>query len=144
MRDPYTSVIPYRRPDARRANRTDYAITHNLTPFVSMQNHYSLLYREEEREMFPTLKVSTSTRSQGHSQPLIVNTSYLALAPSRGLPWVVACSPIPSARRHCGARRTSKLPPLPEVKFIMTYLHPDVGISRATTYRSSPSLLGGA
>ena len=25
-----------------------------------MQNHYSLLYREEEREMFPTLKVSTS------------------------------------------------------------------------------------
>ena len=37
---------------------TDYAITHNLTPFISMQNHYSLLYREEEREMFPTLKVS--------------------------------------------------------------------------------------
>ena len=35
----------------------DYAITHNLTPFISMQNHYSLLYREEEREMFPTLKV---------------------------------------------------------------------------------------
>ena len=22
-----------------------------------MQNHYSLIYREEEREMFPTLKV---------------------------------------------------------------------------------------
>lgn len=35
----------------------DYAITHKLTPFISMQNHYSLLYREEEREMFPTLKV---------------------------------------------------------------------------------------
>ena len=35
----------------------DYAITHNLTPFISMQNHYSLIYREEEREMFPTLKV---------------------------------------------------------------------------------------
>ncbi|KAI0669362.1 Aldo/keto reductase [Trametes maxima] len=34
----------------------NYAITHNLTPFISMQNHYSLLYREEEREMFPTLK----------------------------------------------------------------------------------------
>ncbi|OJT04999.1 Versiconal hemiacetal acetate reductase [Trametes pubescens] len=33
-----------------------YAITHNLTPFISMQNHYSLVYREEEREMFPTLK----------------------------------------------------------------------------------------
>ncbi|KAL7282862.1 hypothetical protein ACG7TL_002275 [Trametes sanguinea] len=33
-----------------------YAITHNLTPFISMQNQYSLIYREEEREMFPTLK----------------------------------------------------------------------------------------
>ncbi|KAJ7170259.1 Aldo/keto reductase [Mycena crocata] len=35
---------------------TDYAITHNLTPFISMQNQYSLIYREEEREMMPTLK----------------------------------------------------------------------------------------
>ncbi|RPD55358.1 Aldo/keto reductase [Lentinus tigrinus ALCF2SS1-7] len=34
-----------------------YAINNKLTPFISMQNHYSLLYREEEREMFPTLKV---------------------------------------------------------------------------------------
>ncbi|KAJ7046898.1 aryl-alcohol dehydrogenase [Mycena alexandri] len=33
-----------------------YAIQNNLTPFISMQNHYSLVYREEEREMFPTLK----------------------------------------------------------------------------------------
>lgn len=36
---------------------TDYAIMNKLTPFISMQNHYSLLYREEEREMFPTLKM---------------------------------------------------------------------------------------
>ncbi|KAL1947054.1 hypothetical protein VTO73DRAFT_14015 [Trametes versicolor] len=35
----------------------NYAITHNRTPFISMQNHYSLLYREEEREMFPTLSL---------------------------------------------------------------------------------------
>ncbi|KAH7913230.1 aryl-alcohol dehydrogenase [Hygrophoropsis aurantiaca] len=35
----------------------NYAITNKLTPFISMQNHYSLLYREEEREMFPTLKL---------------------------------------------------------------------------------------
>ena len=35
----------------------DYAITHNLTPFISMQNHYSAVYREEEREMFPALKM---------------------------------------------------------------------------------------
>ena len=33
----------------------DYAITNNLTPFISMQDHHSLVYREEEREMFPTL-----------------------------------------------------------------------------------------
>jgi len=33
----------------------NYAITNNLTPFISMQNHYNLLYREEEREVFPTL-----------------------------------------------------------------------------------------
>ncbi|KAK7031064.1 hypothetical protein VNI00_013664 [Paramarasmius palmivorus] len=34
----------------------DYAIQNGLTPFISMQNHYNLVYREEEREMFPTLK----------------------------------------------------------------------------------------
>lgn len=35
----------------------NYAITNNLTPFIVMQNHYNLAYREEEREMFPTLKL---------------------------------------------------------------------------------------
>ncbi|KAH9911942.1 aryl-alcohol dehydrogenase [Fomitopsis serialis] len=35
----------------------NYAIQNKLTPFVSMQNHHSLVYREEEREMFPTLKM---------------------------------------------------------------------------------------
>ena len=53
---------------------TDYAITHNLTPFISMENLYNLLYREEEREMMPTLKVSTSPTSllapTKHSVPL--------------------------------------------------------------------------
>ncbi|KAJ7083345.1 aryl-alcohol dehydrogenase [Mycena belliarum] len=34
----------------------NYAINNHLTPFVSMQNHHSLLYREEEREMFPSVK----------------------------------------------------------------------------------------
>ena len=29
------------------------AAQHGWTPFVSMQNHYNLLYREEEREMLP-------------------------------------------------------------------------------------------
>ncbi|KAF8952820.1 aryl-alcohol dehydrogenase [Flammula alnicola] len=35
----------------------NYAINNKLTPFISLQNHYSLLYREEEREMLPTLKL---------------------------------------------------------------------------------------
>ncbi|TFY57889.1 hypothetical protein EVJ58_g6748 [Rhodofomes roseus] len=35
----------------------NYAVSNNLTPFISMQNQYSLVYREEEREMFPTLKL---------------------------------------------------------------------------------------
>ncbi|KAI9066912.1 aryl-alcohol dehydrogenase [Trametes sanguinea] len=35
----------------------NYAITHNLTPFISIEHHYNLVYREEEREMFPTLKL---------------------------------------------------------------------------------------
>jgi aryl-alcohol dehydrogenase-like predicted oxidoreductase len=35
----------------------NYAINNKLTPFISMQNYYSLLYREEEREMLPTLKM---------------------------------------------------------------------------------------
>ncbi|KAF8161259.1 aryl-alcohol dehydrogenase [Crassisporium funariophilum] len=34
-----------------------YAINNKLTPFISMQNHYNLLYREEEREVMPTLKL---------------------------------------------------------------------------------------
>ena len=29
------------------------AVAHGWTPFVSMQDHYNLLYREEEREMLP-------------------------------------------------------------------------------------------
>ncbi|PPQ74709.1 hypothetical protein CVT26_007560 [Gymnopilus dilepis] len=38
------------------SSHIDYAINNKLTPFISMQNHYNLIYREEEREMFPTLK----------------------------------------------------------------------------------------
>ncbi|GJJ08939.1 hypothetical protein Clacol_003159 [Clathrus columnatus] len=40
----------------QRFGFADYAINNKLTPFISMQNHYSLIYREEEREMMPTLK----------------------------------------------------------------------------------------
>ncbi|KAG8926868.1 hypothetical protein FRC02_008617 [Tulasnella sp. 418] len=34
----------------------NYAITHNLTPFISMQNFHNAVYREEEREIMPLLK----------------------------------------------------------------------------------------
>jgi hypothetical protein len=35
----------------------NYAINNKLTPFISVQNQYNLICREEEREMIPTLKV---------------------------------------------------------------------------------------
>lgn len=35
------------------AKMQETARRHGLTPFVSMQNHYNLAYREEEREMLP-------------------------------------------------------------------------------------------
>ncbi|KIM20308.1 hypothetical protein M408DRAFT_334036 [Serendipita vermifera MAFF 305830] len=34
----------------------NYAINNKLTPFISMQNYHSLIYREEEREMVPLCK----------------------------------------------------------------------------------------
>ncbi|WVW80092.1 hypothetical protein I302_102065 [Kwoniella bestiolae CBS 10118] len=33
-----------------------YAIQNKLTPFISMQNYHNAIYREEEREMMPTLQ----------------------------------------------------------------------------------------
>jgi aryl-alcohol dehydrogenase (NADP+) len=35
------------------ARMQEVARTHGWTPFVSMQDHYNLAYREEEREMLP-------------------------------------------------------------------------------------------
>lgn len=34
----------------------EYAKEHNLTQFVAMENHYNLLYREDERDMIPYCK----------------------------------------------------------------------------------------
>jgi hypothetical protein len=50
-------------PDHLTRRPIDYAINNKLTPFISMQNHYNLVYREEEREVFPTLKVRRRTRT---------------------------------------------------------------------------------
>ena len=54
-----------------------------------MQNHYNLIYREEEREMMPTLKVKkTSEHPHLYLAPCFLNpllpSSILASAPSRG------------------------------------------------------------
>jgi len=35
----------------------NYAIANKLTPFITMQNFHNAAYREEEREMMPTLKM---------------------------------------------------------------------------------------
>ena len=53
----------------------DYAISHNLTPFISMQNHYNLVYREEEREMYPTLKVHSFPSSGSRSLTDVYNST---------------------------------------------------------------------
>ncbi len=34
-------------------NMQNYALNNGLTPFSSMQNHYNLIYREDERELIP-------------------------------------------------------------------------------------------
>ena len=67
----------------------DYAISNKLTPFISMQNHYNLAYREEEREMFPTLKVREISSSKYiHDYWLVRSTTALALSLGPHLPEV--------------------------------------------------------
>ena len=58
---------------------SDYAINNKLTPFISMQNHYNLLYREEEREMFPTLKVRLCHLFYRSKQTILTFNTFLAL-----------------------------------------------------------------
>ncbi|KAJ7755411.1 NADP-dependent oxidoreductase domain-containing protein [Mycena olivaceomarginata] len=63
----------------------NYAITHNLTPFISMQNHYTdLLHREEEREMMPSLKVHPS---------ILHFLVWIILPPSKPSPLALALPP---------------------------------------------------
>ncbi|KAG6901017.1 hypothetical protein C0995_002223 [Termitomyces sp. Mi166 len=54
-----TFLIPLKPPiRLRNAHRGDhYALTHNLTPFISMQNHHSVLYRETRARDVPHLKL---------------------------------------------------------------------------------------
>jgi hypothetical protein len=56
-----------------------------------MQNHYNLVYREEEREMFPTLKVGlyyALSRLEFLNPPF----SILTWGRCAGLHWLVAYS----------------------------------------------------
>ncbi|KAK0475029.1 aryl-alcohol dehydrogenase [Armillaria luteobubalina] len=68
-----------------------YAIQHNLTPFISMQNHHNLLYREEEREMFPTLKhfevgsIPWSPLARGHQTKRTETDPVEEIAKKRGI-----------------------------------------------------------
>ena len=86
MRKPYTAISPL------TTLLADYAITHNLTPFISMQNHYSLIYREEEREMFPTLEVCLVADPVVSSIVLTI-LSHSSTALRRGLDPVVSSRP---------------------------------------------------
>ncbi|KAK0188219.1 aryl-alcohol dehydrogenase [Armillaria mellea] len=63
----------------------DYALNNHLTPFITVETDYNLLYREDENELFPTLKhfgissVSWSTLARGAvARPLSREQSQLA------------------------------------------------------------------
>jgi aryl-alcohol dehydrogenase-like predicted oxidoreductase len=68
----------------------NYAITNKLTPFISMQNHYNVVYREEEREMIPTLKVCSTHILSSLCDRIGLSRSITALGLSRGPPWLEA------------------------------------------------------
>ncbi|KAK0450302.1 aryl-alcohol dehydrogenase [Desarmillaria tabescens] len=58
----------------------NYALVHHLTPFIAVETDYNILYREDENELFPTLKhfgvssVPWSTLARGTlAQPLYFN-----------------------------------------------------------------------
>ena len=63
MQSTFRSAQPLRALTGVLGAPTDYAIQNKLTPFISMQDHHSLIYREEEREMLPTLKVISHRKS---------------------------------------------------------------------------------
>lgn len=53
--------------NSQRRLTSDYAKSNNLTPFISMQNFHNAAYREEEREMVPTVEVSNMTVVTAHA-----------------------------------------------------------------------------
>lgn len=74
-----------------------------------MQNHHSLIYREEEREMFPTLKVGDNDMSLGSC--LIQVDRCSVLDAFRGLRLREGCSRVLSANRQSAEKRTCEYYP---------------------------------
>lgn len=70
-----------------------------------MQNHYSLIYREEEREMFPTLKVRYAHSHKYSASPNVISISVVRrrvdpLVPARPRPAHASAQRAVHARRH--------------------------------------------
>lgn len=65
-----------------------------------MQNHYSLIYREEEREMMPTLKAGTMTSSKCSLGLTLRCCRCSEWARSHGLLWLVDGSVVRSENRR--------------------------------------------
>jgi hypothetical protein len=77
-----------------------------------MQNHYSLIYREEEREMIPTLKVIIIIIFEDLPiNPLLTDgcSSTLALLLFLGLPSAEDCSPALGTRLLREGIQTGKI-----------------------------------
>jgi hypothetical protein len=72
------------------------------TKFVSMQNYYNLLYREEEREVLPACKEGGVGYLAQLCRHTNISESSLGL-PSRGASWQDLMARFPSAVRPMGS-----------------------------------------
>ncbi|KAJ7890925.1 hypothetical protein B0H14DRAFT_2336040 [Mycena olivaceomarginata] len=72
----------------------NYAIANKLTASISIQKHYNLLYRDEEREILPTLKVPLLTHPlAAYSFQPCAHSFFFFVPPSPGSPSHAAPSP---------------------------------------------------
>jgi len=89
------------------ARALDLADQLGLTRFVSMQNHYNLVYREEEREMLPRAAKRVSVSSRGARWHAASSLATAAARPMRRPP---AGAPIRSATASTTHQRISPSP----------------------------------
>ncbi|KAK8861539.1 hypothetical protein IAR55_002361 [Kwoniella newhampshirensis] len=89
-----------------------YAIQHKLTPLISMQNYHNAIYREEEREMMPTLQhfgvgcIPWSPLAGGG--PSSISLFHVPLT----RPSTTSTSTKPKTERHTSTASRSCYPPL--------------------------------